>query len=96
MRQLRAWASRFKGLFFKDARERELAEELESHLRMHIDDNIRAGMSSQEARCVAWICSRTVLTHSCLSPVHSRRERGNGGRFSWKRRQSVEASRFRA
>ena len=53
MRQLRAWLWRLKGLFFKDARERELADELESHLQMHIDDNIRAGMSPQEARRVA-------------------------------------------
>jgi predicted permease len=53
MRQLRAWLSRFKGLFRKKARERELADELESHLQMHIDDNIRAGMSPQEARRVA-------------------------------------------
>lgn len=53
MRHLRAWLSRFKGLFFKDARERELAAELETHLQMHVDDNIRAGMSPQEARRVA-------------------------------------------
>jgi predicted permease len=53
MRQLRAWLLRFKGLFLKDARERELADELESHLQMHIDDNIRRGMSPQEARRVA-------------------------------------------
>jgi macrolide transport system ATP-binding/permease protein len=51
--KLRAWASRFKGLFSKHARERELADELESHLQMHIDDNIRAGMSPEEARRVA-------------------------------------------
>src|SRR5215211_3608515 len=53
MRKLRAWLLRFKGLFLKDAREREFADELESHLQMHIDDNIRAGMSPQEARRVA-------------------------------------------
>ncbi len=53
MRKLRAWLLRFKGLFLKDARERELADELESHLQLHIDDNIRAGMSPQEARRVA-------------------------------------------
>ena len=53
MRQLRALLLRFKGLFLKDARERELAAELESHLQMHIDDNIRAGMSPQDARRVA-------------------------------------------
>ena len=53
MRQLRAWLLRFKGLFLKEARERELADEIESHLQMHIDDTIRAGMSPQEARRVA-------------------------------------------
>ena len=51
--RLRAWLLRVKGLFLKDARERELADELESHLQMHIDDNIRAGMSPQEARRLA-------------------------------------------
>ena len=30
--------------------ERELSAELESHLQLHIDDNIRAGMTPQEAR----------------------------------------------
>jgi putative ABC transport system permease protein len=53
MRQLRAWLLRFKGLFFKRARDRDFADEIESHLQMHIDDNIRAGMSPQEARRVA-------------------------------------------
>jgi predicted permease len=53
MRKLRAWLARFKGLFRKAARERELAAELESHLQMHIDDNLRAGMSPEEARRVA-------------------------------------------
>jgi macrolide transport system ATP-binding/permease protein len=53
MRQLRAWLARFKGLFQKDARERDLTDEIESHLQMHIDDNIRAGMSPEEARRVA-------------------------------------------
>jgi hypothetical protein len=31
-------------------RERELADELENHLRMHIDDNLPAGMSAETAR----------------------------------------------
>jgi len=53
MRKLRAWLFRLQGLFIKDARERDFADELESHLQMHIDDNIRAGMSPQEARRVA-------------------------------------------
>src|SRR6185436_18790151 len=53
MRKLRAWALRLKGLFSKDARERDFADELESHLQMHVDDNLRRGMSPEEARRVA-------------------------------------------
>lgn len=53
MRKLRALLSRFKGLFLKDTHERELNDELESHLQLHIDDNLRAGMSPEEARRVA-------------------------------------------
>ena len=53
MRQLRAWLIRFKGLFWKASYDRDFADELESHLQMHIDDNLRAGMSPQEARRVA-------------------------------------------
>ena len=55
MRKLRALLLRFKGLFLKDVHERDFADEIESHLQMHIDDNIRAGMSPQEARRVAVI-----------------------------------------
>ena len=50
MRKLRALLLRLKGLFSKND---DFADELESHLQMHIDDNIRAGMSPQEARRVA-------------------------------------------
>ena len=53
MRKIRALVLRLKGLFAKENRERELADELESHIEMHVDDNIRAGMSPQEARRVA-------------------------------------------
>jgi predicted permease len=50
MRKLRALLLRFKGLFSKHD---DFADELESHLQMHIDDNIHVGMSPQEARRVA-------------------------------------------
>src|ERR1700674_1233425 len=50
MRRLRSWFLRLRGLFGKERRERELAAEMESHLRMHIEDNLRAGMSAAEAR----------------------------------------------
>ncbi|MFN8090894.1 MAG: ABC transporter permease [Vicinamibacteria bacterium] len=50
MRALRAFLRRLAGLFGRDRRERELAEEIESHLQMHVDDNVRAGMTPEEAR----------------------------------------------
>jgi len=37
-------------LFNKQGKDRELAEELEAHLQMHIEDNLRAGMTAEEAR----------------------------------------------
>ncbi len=55
MRGLRAWCLRFAGLFHKEQRNRELAEELESHLQMHIEDNLRSGMNQAEARRQALI-----------------------------------------
>jgi putative ABC transport system permease protein len=50
MRAMWAWWARVTGLFRKNWRDRELAAEFESHLEMHIDDNIRAGMSPEQAR----------------------------------------------
>jgi putative ABC transport system permease protein len=50
MRRIRAWFLRAGGIFGKSRRDQELAAELESHLQLHIDDNIRAGMTPPEAR----------------------------------------------
>jgi predicted permease len=50
MRTLRGWLLRLFGLFHRQQREREFAEELESHLAFHIEDNLRAGLSPEEAR----------------------------------------------
>jgi predicted permease len=55
MRALRAWFVRFGGLFGKQRRDRELAAELESHLQVHIDESLRAGMTPEEARRQALI-----------------------------------------
>src|ERR1700716_4443899 len=55
MRYLRAWLMRCVGLFRSEQGSRDFAEEIESHLQMHIDDNLRAGMNSQEARRQALI-----------------------------------------
>jgi predicted permease len=43
------------GLFRKDKRELDLTAEIESHLQMHIEDNLRAGMTAEEARRQALI-----------------------------------------
>jgi putative ABC transport system permease protein len=50
MKWLRGWFLRLGELFRKKRRERELATEMESHLQMHMEDNLRAGMSADEAR----------------------------------------------
>jgi predicted permease len=50
MRRLRAWFLRLGGLFGKERQERELAEELDTHIQMHMEDNLRRGMTPEEAR----------------------------------------------
>src|SRR5215475_11791667 len=50
MRRLREWIVRFSGLFNKQRKDRELDNEIESHLQMHIEDNLRQGMTPEEAR----------------------------------------------
>jgi predicted permease len=50
MRQLRSWFLRFAGLLGWGRSTDDFAQEVESHLRMHIDDNLRSGMSAEEAR----------------------------------------------
>ncbi len=55
IRQIRGWLLRLFSLFQRARREREFAEELESHLAMHIADNQRAGLSPEEARRLALI-----------------------------------------
>jgi predicted permease len=48
MRFLRAWLLGSIGL--SDRRDQELSEELESHVQMHVEENLRAGMTFAEAR----------------------------------------------
>jgi macrolide transport system ATP-binding/permease protein len=50
MRQLRAWWQRMRGLARDSSREREMADEIESHIQMQAEANERAGMSPAEAR----------------------------------------------
>ena len=50
MRHLRAWLLRCAGLFRREQGSRDFADEIESHLQMHIADNLRSGMQPEEAR----------------------------------------------
>ena len=53
MNELRSFLLRLRNLFRKEQLDRGLQEELATHLEMHIADNVRAGMSSEEARRIA-------------------------------------------
>jgi macrolide transport system ATP-binding/permease protein len=53
MKSVRAWLKRFAGMFSTGRREQEFASELEGHLQMQIDDNVRAGMTAEEAHHAA-------------------------------------------
>lgn len=55
MRSLRAWLSRFAGLFGVRRRDADLADELQAHLAMQVEDNVRSGMSPEKARRQALI-----------------------------------------
>ena len=47
---MRAWMRRLAAVFGTRRQETELRDELESHIQMHIDDNVRAGMTPEAAR----------------------------------------------
>ena len=53
MTGLRELVSRIRGLFGKDKLDKELDEELNSHIEMLIDENVSRGMSVDEARRAA-------------------------------------------
>ena len=50
MTPLKVWITRALSLFRRDRLDRELTDELDSHVQLHIDDNLRLGMSADEAR----------------------------------------------
>src|SRR5918993_2661070 len=64
MRHLLAWIARLIGFIRPGRGEREFADELESHLQLHIADNLRAGMSPDEARRRALIKLGSVASVS--------------------------------
>src|SRR5687767_6629837 len=49
-RPLRAWLARIAGFVRPQHGERDFADELQSHIDLHVADNIRAGMTPGEAR----------------------------------------------
>ena len=53
MTRLRIFFHRLLGLFLRRKLERELEEEIRSHLEMQIEDNLRQGMSPEDARRAA-------------------------------------------
>ena len=53
MSRLRIFLSRLRGLFLKRKLEQELADEIQSHLEMQIEDYERQGMNPDEARYAA-------------------------------------------
>jgi hypothetical protein len=53
MTWLRVFTHRLRGLFLKRKLERELEEEIRSHLEMQIEDNLRQGMSLEDAQRAA-------------------------------------------
>ena len=50
MKRVRAFFMRVTAVFNKNFRERELQDEFQCHLQLHIDDNVRSGMSPEQAR----------------------------------------------
>src|SRR5258708_5634378 len=53
MKPIRRGWRRFQGVFTGWRHERELAEELASHIEMQVEDNLRAGMTPAAARRAA-------------------------------------------
>src|SRR6184192_4369746 len=50
MKWMRSFFKRLTDFLGKRKRDTEFAAELESHLRLHIEDNLRAGMTPEAAR----------------------------------------------
>jgi predicted permease len=48
--RIRAWLSKLTGVVSTQQQEQDFSSELDSHLQFHIDDNLRSGMTPQEAR----------------------------------------------
>lgn len=78
MKSLRALLVRVAGVFASSKSERDMSAELDSHLQMHTDDNIRAGMTPWKRggrRSSRWAASkapgkRFVIAADCRRLNH--------------------------
>lgn len=50
MRRLRGWTRRFSGFLTRKEWDKDIAEEFDSHLQLQIADNLRSGMTPEQAR----------------------------------------------
>lgn len=60
MRRLRLWWRRVAGVFAGDGAERALDQEIRTHIEMQVDENLRTGMSREEARRRAHVTFGTM------------------------------------
>ena len=58
---LRTLYQRLHGLFRREKRDGELESELSSHVELHVEENLRAGMAPEEARRTNEIGLRMAL-----------------------------------
>ncbi len=70
MRRLRAWLFRASGFVRPGSGERDFADEMQSHIDLHVADNLRAGMTPAEARRQALIKLGSLAS---LSEAHRER-----------------------
>jgi predicted permease len=72
MRRLRAFWIRLRSFFRARSTDNDFAQELESHVALHMDEGIRAGLSPEEARRQALIrLGGTAQTHQALRDRHT-------------------------
>jgi hypothetical protein len=60
MSSVRGWIARFSSVFNRNKADCEMEQEFQVHLQMQIDDNVRAGMTPEEARRVALLNSGSI------------------------------------
>ena len=75
MNRTRAWWMRIAGMFGAGRRDREFSAELESHVALHTEDNLRRGLAPVEAR------RQALVALGGISSVTEAHRDQRGGRF---------------